>query len=84
MTPLMISDELADELKQLAENERTSIDSILRALIDVRRQRRSQSDTALQAMAGFIKEDIPDASQSIKETITAHLLKREEEREHSD
>ncbi len=85
MTTLIIEDELAARLNEIAADENRPVTAVLESLLDLYSslpklpQHATDSmtaDEALAAMEGMIVDDITDLSTTVRETMAAYYQKK--------
>ncbi len=85
MTTLIIEDELAAQLNEIAADENRPVTEVLRSLLDLYSAlpKHSESHTAvmnaneaLAAMDGMFDDDIADLSTTVRETMSAYYQKK--------
>jgi hypothetical protein len=85
MTTLIIEDEIAAKLTEIAADENRPVTAVLESLLELYSSlpKHSQTtidsmtaDEALAAMEGMIDDDITDLSTTVRKTMTAYYKKK--------
>lgn len=70
MATLIIDEELARKLRQLAEREQRPIEDVLRAMVDRYESKPSAEQNAtLESLIGMFDDDVTDLSTTVHETM---------------
>lgn len=70
MATLIIDEELARKLRQLAEREQRPIEDVLRAMVDRYESKPSaEQNAALESLIGMFDDDVTDLSTTVHETM---------------
>jgi predicted transcriptional regulator len=76
MFQLAIDDQLASRLKAIAEREQRTVEDVLEEIVQhyevtaLPHEATEEQMAALDALIGFIDEDITDLSMTVRETMT--------------
>ena len=80
MTTLIIEDEVATKLVEIAADENRPVTDVLRSLLELYtalpKSVSIDADEALAAMDGMFDDDIADLSTSIRETMASYYQKK--------
>jgi hypothetical protein len=85
MTTLIIEDELAAQLNEIAADENRPVTDVLRSLLELYSALPKNSEflspsltanEALAAMDGMFDDDVTDLSTSVRETMSAYYQKK--------
>jgi hypothetical protein len=85
MTTLIIEDELAAKLTEIAADEKRPVTAVLRSLLELYSALPKDSglsnpsltaNEALEAMDGMFDDDVTDLSTTVRETMSAYYQKK--------
>ena len=84
MTTLIVEDDLASQLHEIAHDENRPVEDVLRTLLElyaalpktITPNAQPTRAEILAAMDGMIDEDVTDLSTTVRETMTAYYQKK--------
>lgn len=84
MTMLIVEDELASQLQEIAADENRPVEDVLRTLLELYAAlpktftpaAQRTRDEILAAMDGMFNDDVTDLSTTVRETMTAYYQKK--------
>lgn len=81
MKTITLSDELADQLKELTTEEMQLIESEVKFILAQRRSSKptqEEKDAALDALVGIFDDDVTDMSTTVRETLHRYFRDQHE------
>jgi len=75
MADLIIRDDVAEDLRRIAEQENRSIEDVLRSMINSYKPTSSRRD-AIEDFIGVFDDDVTDLSSTVRETMEDYYRKK--------